>query len=304
LIGIGFSFERPCFVAPKQLKPKNTKEVEEVMKKLVGILLIGLLSFLGCSDGDDRTSDDGTSAVMAEPVPIAPFGIIDTTTPTYEWTAVTGATRYLLMVVDTADMSAFWEWYTAEEAGCTSDDLLCMVTPDKEVIQNIWMVLACAGDVCGSGSAPLAVRKGVPPSERFIEYPGNTVRDRNTQLMWTRNANPSGAGRQMVDAYRYCENLVFPDPQYFVSYDDWTLPRRAELNSLIDESNKSCLPPGHPFIDFVSHVPYWTNDRYKHGKPIMPRYSTYVYECRKQLWFKREIKYYGVAWCVRRDDDK
>jgi len=275
------------------------------VKTIVAIVVVSLLGFLGCSDSDDGTSDDGTSAVMGEPIPVAPFGIIDTTTPTYEWTPVPGATRYLLMVVDTADTSAFWEWYTAEEAGCTSDDLLCMVTPDKEVTENIWMVLACAGEVCGRGSGPLAVRKGVLPSERFTEYPGGTVRDGNTQLMWTRSANPSGAGQQMGDAYRYCKNLVFPDPRYFVSYDDWSLPRRAELSSFIDESNRLCQPPGHPFTDLgTSRLPYWTNDRYKQGKPIMPNKRTWVYEwkvskeCDDQ-WSFDDIYWWGTAWCVR-----
>ena len=62
------------------------------MKKIIGILLIGLLSFLGCSD------NDGTNTFRGKATPVAPWAIIETTTPTYEWTPVSGATKYRLVV--------------------------------------------------------------------------------------------------------------------------------------------------------------------------------------------------------------
>jgi len=53
------------------------------------MVLVSLLGFLGCGG-----SDDGTSAGTGEaiPVAVAPFGITDTPTPTYEWIPVPGTT--------------------------------------------------------------------------------------------------------------------------------------------------------------------------------------------------------------------
>lgn len=42
------------------------------MKTIIGILLVGLLGFLGCSDSDDDTNTIG------EATPVAPFGVTGT----------------------------------------------------------------------------------------------------------------------------------------------------------------------------------------------------------------------------------
>ena len=117
------------------------------MKKIVAIVLISFVGFLGCSDGDDGTTTVG------EATPVAPFGIIETTTPIYEWTPVQGATKYRLLVQDTNQTSSIQdtnetaiidEWYTSEEAGCASEESLCMVTPNIEVTgENTFQVQAC-----------------------------------------------------------------------------------------------------------------------------------------------------------------
>ena len=61
------------------------------MKKITGILLIGFLGCLGCSD-----SNDGTSTFTGEAIPVSPLGTIETGKPTFHWTPVRGATEYLL----------------------------------------------------------------------------------------------------------------------------------------------------------------------------------------------------------------
>ena len=69
------------------------------MNKIIGILLIGFLSFLGCSDGNDGTTTVGKAT------PVAPWAIIETSTPTYEWTPALWATKYRLIVQDANEAS-------------------------------------------------------------------------------------------------------------------------------------------------------------------------------------------------------
>jgi len=121
------------------------------MKRIIGILLIGLLGFLGCGG-----SDDGTSTAIGEAIPVAPFGIIDTLDPLYEWTSVPWATKYRLLVQDANETVVIDEWYTAEDSGCASEEVLCTGHPGiVTVYENTWKVQACTNQECGLWSEPL-----------------------------------------------------------------------------------------------------------------------------------------------------
>ena len=156
------------------------------MKTIIGILLVGLLGFLGCSDSDDATRTVG------EAIPVAPFGTIETNTPTYKWTPVPGATRYRLLVQDANETAVTEEWYSAEDSGCASEDVLCMVTPDIEVFkENTWMVQACATDENCALSEPMKffVRWGFRGTRFYISEDDTwIVYDSYTRLFWTRHA--------------------------------------------------------------------------------------------------------------------
>ena len=232
------------------------------MKRMVVILLVGLLGFLGCSG-----SDEGTAISTGQATPVAPFGNTDSITPTYEWTPVQYATRYRLLVQDaiqdsstqdSAETYLIDEWYTAGEAGCDSEDGLCMVTPDTEVRGKYnWMVIACVGDNCGisSDALPFSAGKTMVPVvlARFSDFGDGTVLDNNTKLMWTKDASPV---LRYAWGYHYCKDLIY------AGYDDWHLPSLAELNSLIDRSQLApALPPDHPFIN-VQLDYYWSSTYY------------------------------------------
>ena len=227
------------------------------MKKIIGILLIGLMGFLGCSDSDDttRTVDQAT--------PVAPWAIIETSTPTYEWTPVQYATKYRLIVQNTNQESTTQdntenyiidEWYTAEEADCTSEESLCMVTPDTEVIgKNEFKVQACANEECGLWGETLTFDFTALNGPRFTDHGDGTVTDNNTKLMWTKNANLS-AVMTWPNAMSYCEGMELAD------HSDWRLPTIRDWNSLIDRSELyPALPDGHPFTVEEVIAPYWSS---------------------------------------------
>ena len=221
------------------------------MKKIIGILLIGFMGCLGCSDNDDttRTVDQAT--------PVAPFGIIDTQTPTYEWTPVSGATRYQLLVEEN-DVPVIEEWYTAEEVESASEDGLCSVTPEIEVTGTTWKLLACAGEECGLWSDELQFSFTVAGSSpRFTDHGDGTVTDNNTKLMWSQNANLSGTMYWQV-AGSYCGVLTL------AGHSDWRLPSLSEFKSIIDRNEYDpALPPGNPFTN-VQSLYYWSSTPYEY----------------------------------------
>ncbi len=211
------------------------------MKTFIGILLFGLLGFLGCSG-----SNDGTSTVTAtfngEASPVTPFGIIDILDPSYQWTPVPGASKYHLLVQeaiedsttqDSTETYIIDEWYTAEEAGCASEEVLCTVHPGIVTIdENTWKVQACSSQECGLWSEPLNYDVSPTPlsSETRFTFNGDgTFTDNYTTLMWTMTRH-SGL-TTWEGAINFCNDLVLPDG----GYSDWRLPTLYELYPLILE---------------------------------------------------------------------
>ena len=235
------------------------------MKTFFGILVMGLLGFLGCSSSNDGTSN---TANVGKAIAVEPFGIEDSMTPTYEWTSVQSATRYHLLVQETIEDSTTQdttetylidEWYTPEEAGCTSEENLCMVAPDIDVDgAYTWKVMACADDDCGLWSDDLQFSYPPTTTPRFTDNGDGTVTDNYTDLMWTQNASLYGE-TDWWDATSYCWDLTLAD------HSDWSLPYISELNSLIDETQVDpALPPDNPFANVQSDF-YWssTTDSYQ-----------------------------------------
>jgi hypothetical protein len=73
-----------------------------------------------------------TLNVPAAATLVSPTGIITTTTPTYTWNAVSGATSYQLYVYDSTGVKIN-QWYTASRAGCPSGTGNCSVTPSTSL---------------------------------------------------------------------------------------------------------------------------------------------------------------------------
>ena len=268
------------------------------MKTIIGILLVGLLGFLGCSG-----SDDGTSAVVGEAIPVAPFGIIDTFTPTYEWTPVPGATRYRLVVQDTnqastnqdtSETAVIDEWFTTGEAGCASEDGPCMATSDIKVFEeNTWKVQACANQDCGMWSDILTFSKptGMMALPRFIDNGDETVTDTKTSLMWSKDARIT-PGTNWEGADRYCSLLEL------AGLSDWYLPSLSQLATLIDiHQRHPSLPLGHPFTGEIGA--YWTST--SHVTEPDAAWYVYMYDgTMSYQWKGRPLN----VWPVREDIDE
>ena len=264
------------------------------MKTIIGILLVGLLGFLGCSDGDD-----GTSAVTGEAIPVAPFGITDILAPRYEWTPVPGATRYRLLVQDRNETAVIDEWYTAEESGCASEEVLCTVHPGIVTVdENTWKVQACANDDCGMWSEPL--NYDMKPSlestdDRFTDLGDGTVVDNNTHLRWVKQPYPH-ASYEYLDASKYCAAYAQADPE-----ESWRVPTITELRSLIDTQERDpALPPGHPFNAGQDEI-YWTCTTAPSDWTFPNAIWKWVVRISEGKLRKRtSISSHELVWCVQR----
>ena len=268
------------------------------MKTIIWILLVGFLGFFGCSGGND-----GTTVTVGQATPAAPFGTIETSTPTYEWTPVPWATKYRLVVQDTNEDSTtadtneaaiIDEWYTAEESGCVSEDGLCMVTPEIEVIgKNEFKILACANEQCGLWSEVLTFDFTVTNTLRFTDNGDGTVTDNNTGLMWTKSAN-FGDPRNWDAAGGYCEGLPL------AGVNDWRLPALSELKSLVDpRRDDPALPPGNPFtdVDSTRNGFYWSTT--KVDTPYPPITEAWGVRFDLGLPDHRLMTVEENMWCVR-----
>ncbi len=97
----------------------------------------------------------------------------------------------------------------------------------------------------------------LPAAERFELVMGDdAVLDKETGLVWAKDANIYGGTRTWFQAMGYCRNLSIADRK------GWRLPTVEELSSLIDSSvtTNPCLPAGHPFINVQNG--YWSSTTY------------------------------------------
>jgi len=84
-------------------------------------------------------------------------------------------------------------------------------------------------------------------SQRFQLHGPDLVQDTATGLFWLRSANPLGSPVSWADALAAVAEL---NRARFLGRDDWRMPNRVELRSLIDHAERQpALPAGHPFRD-------------------------------------------------------
>jgi hypothetical protein len=226
------------------------------MRTFISILLLGLLGFMGCSGSNDGTST--TNTTVGEAIPVAPFRIIETSTPTYKWIPVRWATKYRLVVQETNQESSIQEatetyiideMYTSDEAGCASEEGLCKVREDREIVgENRWMIQACVHDDCGEWSEPMDFDFTPTNKPRYTDNGDGTVNDNFTGYTWTKQTARVIDGKiwppcTYIGAYNYCNTLKTG------GYTDWRIPDLATLQFSDGRTIRDgCLfRPGTPF---------------------------------------------------------
>ena len=102
-----------------------------------------------------------------------------------------------------------------------------------------------------------ADEKTMPQSTRFKDNGDGTVKDLDTGLIWTKNANMPEDTMLFHQAINYIEEMNKGNVPNF-GYTDWRLPHYGELQTLIDYTHYTKqgheLPPGHPFENVQSLI--------------------------------------------------
>lgn len=139
---------------------------------------------------------------------------------------------------------------------------------------NVWPVRALPGEgvkvpaVAGPSPADgaAAAPRGIAwPSPRFTDNGDGTVTDNLTRLMWLKSPN-FFAGTDWETALQMVKDFnkvpTAPEPKKGAApspYNDWRLPNRNELASIISRRHDfPALPDGQPFTGLQSSY-YWTS---------------------------------------------
>jgi hypothetical protein len=101
------------------------------------------------------------------------------------------------------------------------------------------------------------------PDPRFDDHGDGTVTDNLTGLVWTKDTWTPGPDSCSPATHKtwqqgldYCKCL---NNNNYLGFNDWRLPNRKELLSLVDRSKGyPALPTGHPFINVWSDT-YWSS---------------------------------------------
>lgn len=211
------------------------------LPSLLGVLLaVGLLA---------AWASPGLAAPPGAATLLAPSGVIPGVTLAFTWQAVGDATFYYLWVNDATASPRFTSWYPAGQA-CPAGTATCFVTLTTGFAMGAarWWIQTWNPDGFGPFSTPLDFDISYVPgawglnllANRFqIVMAGAAVLDRETGLVWERA--PATSGADWPGAFAVCLERTTGNRL------GWRLPRGEEIYTLIDQSQASKLPAGHPF---------------------------------------------------------
>lgn len=128
------------------------------------------------------------------------------------------------------------------------------------------------------------------PSKRF-DLQEEVARDLLTGLTWTVNANIAEYPLTWQEAFDFVSKM---NSEKFFGFNDWRLPNRHELRSLMSYQSKNpSLPLNHPFKNIFLGW-YWTSTT----AAIHPGYAWYIHLEGARMFYGRKDQYY-LLWPVR-----
>ena len=133
-------------------------------------------------------------------------------------------------------------------------------------------------------------QRGAPwPAERFVVR-GEVVTDGLTGLHWCRDATVGTFPCTWAEAFALIDGL---NRERHGGRDDWRLPNRNELRSLMSyQARKPALPDGHPFVNVFLGW-YWTSTT----AAISPAYAWAVHLEGARMFYGRKDQEY-LCWPV------
>lgn len=144
---------------------------------------------------------------------------------------------------------------------------------------------------CRGSGQDAEYRRGEPwPAPRF-EAGDDTVHDRLTGLVWSRNANPAEFPLTWSEALAFIADMNDAGKS---GCSDWRLPNRRELRSLVShQTRRPALPEAHPFRD-VFNGWYWSSTT----AAISPAHAWYVHMDGARMFFGGKDQSF-LVWPVR-----
>jgi hypothetical protein len=110
---------------------------------------------------------------------------------------------------------------------------------------------------------PVQPLYSVPQKDRFVDNQDGTITDTRTNLMWVKNGWRLDflSAETWFDAMEKCKNFIHGN------YADWRLPTIEDWKTLIDGKHQNpALVEPNPFVNIISHMPYWSKTEYTYGK--------------------------------------
>ena len=122
--------------------------------------------------------------------------------------------------------------------------------------QTLCFDAAGAPEDCQGSGQDGEFRVGLPwPAPRFDQLENDLIQDRLTGLVWPRVASLGDFPMSWTEALAAVKLM---NGENAFGHDDWRLPNRRELSSLVSYTHhRPALPAGHPFR--VSQTWHWTS---------------------------------------------